>query len=180
MTSKKQSVVIYVLVGTMLLGVVGTAAAAILSSNSQEQEAEQLQELLACSSPFSPAGEPIEAPEKPVIIKERISELDIIDIKVGTGEVAKEGDCIVVHYQGHLTNNGVIFDSSYERGQPITIALDEVIEGWQQGVPGMKVGGIRRLVVPGELGYGEQGSPAGGIGPNQPLTFVVELIDIQE
>lgn len=105
------------------------------------------------------------------------SGLQITDIKVGEGDEVEAGDTITVHYTGWL-DDGTVFDSSVERGQPATFPLSGLIAGWQEGIPGMKVNGIRRLVIPSELGYGESGSPP-TIPPNAQLTFEIEVLNIQ-
>ena len=91
------------------------------------------------------------------------------DIKIGKGDEALLGSTVVVHYNGYLTD-GTKFDSSRDKG--------EVIEGWDNGVFGMKVGGKRQLVISPELGYGEAGA-GGVIPPNATLVFVVELLDVK-
>ncbi len=104
------------------------------------------------------------------------SGLQIQDIVVGTGEEAKAGDTVSVHYTGWLTD-GSKFDSSVDRGQPFEFTLGQggVIPGWDEGVAGMKVGGKRRLTIPADLGYGASG--AGSlIPPNATLIFDVELL----
>jgi FKBP-type peptidyl-prolyl cis-trans isomerase len=97
----------------------------------------------------------------------------------GTGEGAKNGQTVVVHYTGMFTD-GKVFDSSIPRGQPFPVKLGSgmVIQGWEKGLVGMKVGEKRRLTIPPELGYGAAG--AGGIiPPNATLVFDVELLKIQ-
>lgn len=101
------------------------------------------------------------------------TELGIADITVGTGAEAKAGDTITVDYCGAALGGKAVFDSSWANGQPATFPLSGLIEGWQEGLPGMKVGGQRLLVIPPALGYGEAGS--GAIGPNETLVFVVQL-----
>jgi FKBP-type peptidyl-prolyl cis-trans isomerase len=103
--------------------------------------------------------------------------LKIEDLKVGTGTEAKAGDSVSVHYVGTLTN-GTKFDSSRDRGTPFTFALGagQVIKGWDEGVAGMKVGGLRRLTIPPALGYGAQGQ--GPIPPNATLIFEIELLGV--
>jgi peptidylprolyl isomerase len=107
------------------------------------------------------------------------SGLKYYDLVEGTGDVATAGQTILVHYTGWL-EDGTQFDSSLESGQPFTFALGTggVIAGWDEGVAGMKVGGKRQLVIPGNLGYGETGS--GVIPPNATLIFEVELVEIQK
>lgn len=103
--------------------------------------------------------------------------LQIFDLQEGTGAVAAATSCVLMSYTGWL-EDGTIFDSSAIEGGPLRIGLDQVIPGWTEGVPGMKVGGKRRLIIPPELAYGAQGY-APSIPPNATLTFDVELIDIQ-
>ena len=104
--------------------------------------------------------------------------LRITDLEVGTGPVAVAGQTLVVHYRGTL-ENGEQFDSGFDR-EPFSFPLGrgQVIVGWDKGVPGMKVGGRRRLVIPPELGYGSRGV-GGVIPPNATLIFEVELLDIK-
>ena len=108
-----------------------------------------------------------------------VSELNIEDIVVGSGEEAKDGNRVGVHYVGTLTD-GTKFDSSRDRGDPFTFILGagEVIKGWDQGVLGMKVGGTRKLTIPPELGYGEAGAGS-DIPPNSTLIFEVELLSVE-
>jgi peptidylprolyl isomerase len=109
---------------------------------------------------------------------ESVSELQIIDIEVGTGQVVQPGDTITAHYTGALCKNGTIFQSSHDFGKPITFGLSQVIKGWTDGVPGMKVGGWRRLIIPAEQAYGSA-SPAPNIPANSNLVFDIELSEIK-
>ncbi len=98
------------------------------------------------------------------------------DLVVGQGAEAAPGEEVTVHYTGWL-HDGTKFDSSVDRGQPATFTLDNnVIPGWQEGVPGMRVGGKRKLVIPSDLAYGATGRP--GIPPHATLVFDVELLAI--
>lgn len=106
--------------------------------------------------------------------------LETKDLKVGDGAEAKPGDTVKMEYVGVLYKDGTEFDSSWKgAANPFSFALGkgEVIPGWDQGVPGMKVGGQRMLVVPASLAYGDKGSPP-SIGPNEPLVFVVDLLQV--
>jgi len=100
-------------------------------------------------------------------------------LKKGTGETAKDGQTVSVHYTGWLTN-GTKFDSSVDRGQPFQFALGagQVIKGWDEGVAGMKVGEKRKLTIPANLGYGDRGA-GGVIPPGATLVFDVELLGVQ-
>jgi FKBP-type peptidyl-prolyl cis-trans isomerase len=98
------------------------------------------------------------------------------DLKQGTGAEVKLSDTLTVNYIGVSCSTGKIFDSSYKGGQPATFPLSGVIPGWQQGIPGMKVGGQRLLGIPPDLGYGSRGAGA-DIAPGETLWFVVEVLE---
>jgi FKBP-type peptidyl-prolyl cis-trans isomerase FkpA len=98
-------------------------------------------------------------------------------IRPGSGERPLPTSKVKVHYEGKLLD-GTVFDSSIQRGQPIEFGLDQVGKGWSEGVQLMPVGAKYRFWIPGELAYGEQGTPGGPIGPNATLTFDVELLGI--
>ena len=100
------------------------------------------------------------------------------DIRVGDGPECPDGASVVMDYTGWLTSGGKPFDSSWKAGgKPLDMSLRELIKGWQQGVPGMKVGGVRKLVIPPALGYGAGGQ--GDIPPNATLVFEIELLGIK-
>jgi peptidylprolyl isomerase len=104
-------------------------------------------------------------------------ELQASDVVTGTGAEAKEGDKVTVQYVGTLFNGGKEFDTSWQKGRTpfqFTIGQGQVIQGWDQGIPGMKVGGRRVLVIPSDLAYGAAGSPP-TIPADSPLVFVVDL-----
>jgi peptidylprolyl isomerase len=108
------------------------------------------------------------------------TELQVEDITEGDGPEAKPGDTLTMQYVGVDYATGKEFDSSWDSGQPFTFQLGggQVIQGWDQGIAGMKVGGRRELIVPPDLGYGKQGQPP-AIKPNETLVFVVDLLEVQ-
>lgn len=107
------------------------------------------------------------------------TDLKITDLKEGTGEPAKAGDTITLHYVGVLSTDGTEFDNSYDRGQPFTFTIGsgQVIEGWDKGMVGVKVGGQRQLDIPAALAYGDQ-QKGDIIKPGSALTFVVDVMSI--
>lgn len=111
--------------------------------------------------------------------EETMPQLKIEIMEQGQGQEVKKGDIISVHYTGYL-ENGTKFDSSLDRGEPFEfeIGLGHVIQGWEQGLIGMKVGEKRKLIIPPELGYGSSGA-GGVIPPNATLIFEVELLEIK-
>ena len=108
----------------------------------------------------------------------KVDALQIIDIIPGTGTEVPAGATITAHYTGALCKNGIIFQSSHDFGQPVTFGLDQVIRGWTEGVPGMKVAGMRRLIIPSDMAYGSVRAAA-NIPPNSDLVFDIELVDIK-
>jgi peptidylprolyl isomerase len=113
----------------------------------------------------------VEAPEGPAP-----TELDVADVVVGDGAEAQPGARVTVHYLGVEYDSGEEFDSSWGRGESITFPLAGLIQGWQDGIPGMRVGGRRKLVVPPHLAYG----PTGGGHPlsGKTLIFVIDLLGV--
>jgi FKBP-type peptidyl-prolyl cis-trans isomerase len=91
----------------------------------------------------------------------------------------KPGNSVVALYHGTRKSDGFVFDSAFDRGEPIAFPLSGVIEGWQKGVPGMRVGGVRRLTIPAAMGYGDRGAGA-DIPPNTDLVFVIQIVDALE
>lgn len=113
---------------------------------------------------------------------DNIEELKTIDQQEGKGATAQKGDVVTVHYTGAVADTGVIFQSSLDTNQPVPLTLKSgpggVIEGWVKGIPGMKEGGTRRLLIPADLAYGQTPPPNSGIQPGADLVFDVTLISI--
>lgn len=108
------------------------------------------------------------------------TELVIEDLIEGTGTEVVRGSTVSTHYVGVAFSTGEEFDSSWGRGAPLDFkaGIGQVIQGWDQGLLGMKVGGRRRLEIPSELAYGSRGA-GGAIGPNEALIFVVDLVAVR-
>lgn len=109
--------------------------------------------------------------------RDEVNEFEIIDKEIGTGAEVQPGDTVTAHYTGALCKNGIIFQSSHDFGDAISFPLSGVIKGWSLGVPGMKVGGWRRLVIPASQAYGSA-SPSSNIPANSDLVFDIELMAI--
>lgn len=117
----------------------------------------------------------IDFPEGPVP-----TELNIVDLIEGDGREVGPGDTVSAHYVGVAWSTGEEFDSSWSRKAPLDfrVGVGQVIQGWDQGLLGMKRGGRRRLEIPSELAYGSRGA-GGAIGPNEALIFVVDLVGVR-
>jgi FKBP-type peptidyl-prolyl cis-trans isomerase len=109
-----------------------------------------------------------------------IASLQEIDTTPGTGATVQPGATVTVDYTGAIASTGVIFQSSKDSGQPVTFPLSQVIAGWSQGIPGMKVGGTRRLLIPANLAYGASPPSGSGIPANAALVFDVTLHSISK
>lgn len=110
----------------------------------------------------------------------KVDTLQKIDLVVGSGQEVKAGDTVSVHYTGALASNAGVFQSSKDFGtDPVTFPLSGVIKGWTDGIPGMKIGGTRRLLIPSDMAYGANPPSGSGIPANADLVFDVELISIQ-
>ncbi|MGB7685628.1 MAG: FKBP-type peptidyl-prolyl cis-trans isomerase [Solirubrobacterales bacterium] len=136
-------------------------------------------ETTSAASSASPAEVGKTKPEVVVQGGAPVQTLEKNDLVVGTGKEAKAGDEITVEYVGVGQKSKKEFDTSWG-GEPLVFGLGSglVIPGWEEGIPGMKVGGRRELVIPGELAYGPEGSPP-EIGPNETLIFVVDMLNVE-
>jgi FKBP-type peptidyl-prolyl cis-trans isomerases 1 len=109
-----------------------------------------------------------------------ITKLQQVDTTPGMGATVQPGDTVTVDYTGAVAATGVIFQSSKDTGQSVPISLKQVIAGWSQGIPGMKVGGTRRLLIPSALAYGPKSPPGSGIPANADLVFDVTVKKIDK
>ena len=130
-------------------------------------------------APATPAAGP---PPLPAMIQWHTTESGVkyAEVKVGTGNTPTDGQIAVLHFIGWTESDGKQFDNSRERSNKpfgFKLGAGQVIRGWEEGVRGMRVGGVRRLIVPGELGYGSRGVP-GRIAPDATLIFDIELVGI--
>lgn len=116
----------------------------------------------------------VKVPDEPA------TELEITDLEEGTGEAVGPGATITAHYTGVGQISGDTFDSSWDREEPASFALNQVIPGWTEGLVGMKVGGRRELVIPGDKAYGDQPPEESGIEPDETLVFVIDLVRIDD
>ena len=160
------------------------------SSESASSEVAASQEPSAATTPSAPeapalTGVPVsvevigETGSEPVVAitpGDPVTELQITDVIVGEGDAVPVGGTVTAHYVGYGAATGDMFDSSWSRGEPATFPLDRVIPGWQEGLVGMQVGGRRLLVIPAELGYGDNPPPGSGIQAGETLIFVVDLV----
>ena len=111
-------------------------------------------------------------------VVDQVSQLQKIDLEPGNGKEVKPGDTVTVDYTGAVAATGVIFQSSLDTGQPVSFSLSGVIKGWQEGIPGMKEGGKRRLIIPADMAYGANPPQGSGIPVNAALVFDVTLHSI--
>lgn len=118
--------------------------------------------------------------EKPVVTigdqTAGVTQMQVIDLVEGTGEAVQPGATVLANYAGYGATTKKQFDSSFDRGQPTPFGLDQVIKGWTEGIPGMKTGGRRLLIIPGDLAYGAN-PPTADIKPNEVLVFVVDMVN---
>ena len=137
----------------------------------------------AAGKPCVPRSQPLPegAPEVDVAVGPPPTSLVARDLTLGSGPSVPPNATVTVQYIGVACSTGVIFDASYGKTPPapVTFALNGVIPGWSQGIPGMAVGGKRLLGVPPDLAYGDDGSPNGTFAPQETLWFVVELVDFK-
>lgn len=188
---RRDRIVIIFLVGVLLFSAFATGLLLIINTSNEEDKLSQQntsqndqaqqepqEECAASEQALANKGNPVGPwPYKTEATTELISE----DLKVGDGATVELGNCIVVHYRLALADGTPIAgNDTFADGQPIAFELAEgqLIEGWTQGIPGMKVNGVRRLTVPPEMAYGDSSSNP-NIPPNSTLVFEVEVVEIK-
>jgi FKBP-type peptidyl-prolyl cis-trans isomerase len=172
-TKKSTRIIIWVIAIVMAVGFVGSYFLIILQNNDAQNAQKNAQ-----TTAQQTQGQSAKTTIDPTAFKVdgKVKALQATDLKVGTGKEATATDLVRMHYKGTIAQTGVKFDSSYDRGEPLTCTLKGLIVGWQQGIPGMKEGGRRRLVIPADLAYGAEARP--GIPANSDLVFEVELLAV--
>lgn len=184
MAEKSQRIFIFVIVGAFLFSTLAFTGVIVFSMIGNDQQDLSEMEQSELTDQQQPEGEQLtgtqlegfEPREDPV------EEMQVVDLVEGSGEEVQPGDTIEAHYTGAHAVNGVIFESSKDTGEAAVFSLDELIPGWQEGIPGMQEEGTRRLIIPGELAYGEAPdgySPEDPGQPLGPLVFDIELKSIQ-
>ncbi|HUD03516.1 MAG TPA: FKBP-type peptidyl-prolyl cis-trans isomerase [Patescibacteria group bacterium] len=176
-TTKTQRIVSLVLALLFLGSTIGGIAYYILATQSQQSQDQQIQ--AALNQQTNSGGKKLQGTKlsnyNPV---GTVSSLQIIDLTQGTGAEVKAGDTVTVNYTGATASDGTIFQSSLDSGQAVSFPLNQVIAGWTKGIPGMKVGGTRRLIIPSNLAYGANPPQGSGIPANAALVFDVQLLKI--
>lgn len=166
-----QRIIIGIIALTMTVGTLGAYFIIILQNKDAADQTQQQPQTAYPNYPVDPTAYKVAG---------KVTELQKTDLKVGDGQEAKSSDSVKVHYKGTFAQTGQKFQSSYDTGEPVDLDLKGgTIKGWAEGVPGMKVGGKRRLVIPADLAYGAQGFP-GSIPPNTDLVFEVELLSVNQ
>jgi len=180
MAKTRDRVFILVMAGAFLFVTVGTSVALIWSmahenKNTDTNQNQVQQQKQAANNPNALKGKQMQD-FTPVA---KVDQLQIIDTQPGTGEEVKAGANVTVDYTGAIASTGKVFESSLDSGQQATFGLDQVIDGWKEGLVGMKVGGKRRLLIPAAQAYGAQ-SPSADIPANSDLVFDITLHKINK
>ena len=177
--SNSQRVAAFMLAFLFLLTTVGAAVFVVIELNSGDAGIVVDQQVTQNTTVQQQQEEPVQFDPLPDFTTPvEITELRFDELVVGDGDEVQPGDTVTINYTGARASDGVVFDSTQRTGTPATFPLDNLIAGWQEGIPGMLVGGTRRLYIPAELGYGAAGS-GDLIPPNEALVFDIELIATQ-
>ena len=184
-TSKGQRIAIWIIIVAMAIGSVGAYFVIILQNDNAKIDQAKQQELLKKAEADQKkqqeeqakmTKDPLDGYEAAPFDKASVTALSVEEIKPGEGKAAKASSTVDANYFG-WTSDGKIFDSSKRNGvtNPATFPLKQVIPGWTEGLTGVKEGAVVKLTIPGDKAYGANGAPGAGIGPNEPLVFIIEL-----
>lgn len=184
-TSKGQRIAIWIIIVAMAIGSVGAYFVIILQNDNAKIDQAKQQELLKQAEEEQKkqqeeqakmTKDPLDGYAAEPFDKASITELAVEELKPGDGKVAQTSSTVEANYFG-WTSDGKIFDSSKRNGvtTPATFPLNQVIPGWTEGLTGVKEGAVVKLKIPSEKAYKAEGAPGAGIGPNEPLIFIVEL-----
>lgn len=181
-TPKRQRIGIWIIAVVMTVGAIGTYFVIILANNNDQTDYEESQKQAAAQQQqqeeYKKSLQPIAGYTNEPFDAASVTTLQVTDLKVGDGKEATKDSTVSANYTG-WTADGVIFDSTNKNGTttPIEFSLQSVIKGWTEGVSGMKAGGIRKLVIPTDMAYGENAASLGY--PAGPLTFIVEVVEVK-
>lgn len=167
-----------VIAGVFIISACAFSVFVILDMQQARKDSEQQQSAQSQEGQQA-AGASVGKPLENFTPVESVGSLEKNDIKEGDGAEAKPGDSVTVDYTGAVAATGEIFQSSKDTGQPATLSLDSVIEGWKEGIPGMKEGGSRRLVIPASMAYGSNPPQGSGIPADAALVFDVTLVKVE-
>jgi FKBP-type peptidyl-prolyl cis-trans isomerase len=179
MARKRDRVFVLVMAAAFLFTTIGTSVALIWAMIDQNKKndntAQQQAQQTANNKPNALKGKPMQD-FTPVA---KVDQLQVTDLQAGTGDTVAAGANVTVDYTGAIASTGKVFESSLDSGQKATFGLDQVIDGWKQGLVGMKVGGKRRLLIPAAQAYGTR-SPSADIPANSDLVFDITLYSINK
>ena len=182
-TPLSHRIVTFILAVLFIVSSVGIVVYYVLADKKQRQDQAAIEEVMKQQQAQQTAPKPQEgkmegSPLQNFTPIAKIEALKTEDTVVGTGTEVKSGDTVTAHYTGAVAATGIVFQSSRDSGSPIPFSLNQVIAGWSQGVPGMKVGGTRRIYIPASLAYGSIPPAGSGIPANADLVFDVELVKV--
>lgn len=180
-TSKFQKIAIWAILIALSIGSVGAYFVVILANNNAKTDQENLAKAQKQQqAQAAAANQPLKGYKATPFKKASVKKLKVQQLVAGSGKKASKTSKVTVNYFG-WTSNGKIFDSSRKSGKtkPVSFPLNQVIPGWTEGLTGIKAGSTVKLLIPGAKAYGAKGIPQGGIGPNEPLVFVIELMKVE-
>lgn len=180
-----QRIGILIILIVTVVGTVGSFLVMVLSSQNNQKDAEAQQKMIDDlqkqaadrAKTHAASSKPLDGYSAEAFDKAAVDKLQVETLVDGTGDTLTATDSISANYFG-WTSDGKIFDSSNQNGKttPVTFGLDGVIKGWSEGLTGVKVGSVVKLTIPADLAYGAAGSPP-SIGPNEPLQFIVQIVE---